>query len=54
MKRCVERAGMKMEFRVVSESIEKVGHMEIMDENRLARKVLTAKVSGGRVRDRPR
>ena len=31
-----------------------LGHMERMDEYRLARRVLMAKVSGGRVRGRPR
>ena len=30
------------------------GHVEIMDEYRMARKVLMAEVSGGRVRGRPR
>ena len=30
------------------------GHAERMDENSLARRVLTAEVSGGRVRNRPR
>ena len=30
------------------------GHMEIMDEYRMARRVLMAEVSGGRVRRRPR
>ena len=30
------------------------GHVEIMDEYRLARRVLMAEVSGGRVRGRPR
>ena len=31
-----------------------VGHVERMDEYRMARRVLTAEVSGGRVRGRPR
>ena len=30
------------------------GHVEIMDEYHMARRVLMAKVSGGRVRGRPR
>ena len=30
------------------------GHVERMDDYRMARRVLTAKVSGGRVRGRPR
>ena len=30
------------------------GHVERMDEHRIARKVLMAEVSGGRVRGRPR
>ena len=30
------------------------GHMERMDEYRMARRVLVAEVSGGRVRGRPR
>ena len=31
-----------------------VGHVERMDEYRMARRVLMAEVSGGRVRGRPR
>ena len=31
-----------------------IGHVERMDENRMARRVLMAEVSGGRVRGRPR
>ena len=31
-----------------------IGHVERMDEYRMARRVLIAEVSGGRVRDRPR
>ena len=30
------------------------GHVEIMDEYRMARRVMMAEVSGGRVRGRPR
>ena len=37
-----------------SESIEMVWHVERMDEYRMSRRLLMAKVSGGRVRGRPR
>ena len=50
------RAGIKREL--VSRADQRVlrwfGHVERMDEYRMARKVLTAEVSGGRVRGRPR
>ena len=50
------RAGIKMEL--VSRADQRVlrwfGHVERMDEYRLARRVLMAEVSGGRVRGRAR
>ena len=50
------RAGIERE--VASRADERVlrwfGHVERMDEYRLARRVLMAEVSGGRVRGRPR
>ena len=35
-------------------SEQEIGHVERMDEYRMARRVLMAEVSGGRVRGRPR
>ena len=48
------RAGIERELasRADPESIEMVGHIERMDEYRMARRVLMAEVSGGRVRGR--
>ena len=50
------RAGIERE--VVSRANQRVlrwfGHVERMDEYRLARRVLMAEVGGGRVRGRPR
>ena len=50
------RAGIERE--VASRADQRVlrwfGHVERMDEYRMARKVLMAEVSGGRVRGRPR
>ena len=50
------RAGIDMEL--ASRADERVlkwfGHVERMDEYRMARRVLMAEVSGGRVRGRPR
>ena len=50
------RAGIEREL--VSRADQRVlrwfGHMEKMDECRMARRVLMTEVSGGRVRERPR
>ena len=50
------RAGIEMELasRADQRVLRWFGHVERMDEYRMARKVLKAKVSGGRVRGRPR
>ena len=50
------RAGIARELasRVVQRVLKWFGHVERLDENRLARRVLTAEVSGGRVQGRPR
>ena len=54
MKRCV-RAGIEMELasRADPRVLRWFGHVERMDEYRMARRVM-AEVSGGRVRGRPR
>ena len=50
------RAGIGRELasRVDQRVLRWLGHMERMDENRLARRVMMAEVIGGRVRGRPR
>ena len=50
------RAGTEMELasRAVQRVLRWFGHVEIMDDYRMARRVLMAEVSGGRVRERPR
>ena len=50
------RAGIEREFanREDERVLRWFGHVERMDEYRMARKVLMAEVSGGRVRGRPR
>ena len=50
------RAGIERELasRADQRVLRWFGHVERMDEYRLARRVLMAKVSGGRVRGRPR
>ena len=50
------RAGIEMEFasRADQRVLRWFGHVEIMDDYRMARRVLMAEVSGGRVRGRPR
>ena len=51
------RAGIEMELstsRTDQRVLRCFGHVERMDEYRMDRKVLMAKVSGGRVRGRPR
>ena len=55
MKRYV-RAGIEREFasRVDQRVLRWFGHVERMDEYRMARRVLMAEVSGERVRGRPR
>ena len=51
------RAGIEREL-LASRADQRVlrwfGHLERMDDYRMARRVLTAEVSGGRVRGRPR
>ena len=46
------RAGIEREL--VSRVLRWFGHVERMDEYHMARRVLMAKVSGGRVQGRPR
>ena len=50
------RAGIERELasRADQRVLRWIGHVERMDEYRMARKVLMAEVSGGRVRGRPR
>ena len=50
------RAGIERELarRADQRVLRWFGHVERMDEYRIARKVLMAEVSGGRVRGRPR
>ena len=50
------RAGIKRELasRADQRVLRWFGHVERMDEHRMARRVLMAEVSGGRVRGRPR
>ena len=50
------RAGIEMEFasRADQRVLRRFEHVERMDEYRMARRVLTAEISGGRVRGRPR
>ena len=50
------RAGIKMELasRADQRILRLFGHVERMDDYSMARRVLMAKVSGGRVRGRPR
>ena len=50
------RAGIEMEFasRADQRVLRWFGHVERMDEYSMARRVLMAEVSGGRVRGRPR
>ena len=50
------RAGIERELasRVDHIVLRWLGHVERLDESRMARRVLTAEVSGGRVRGRPR
>ena len=50
------RAGIERELasRADQRVLKWFGHVERMDEYRMARRVLMAEVSGGRVRDRPR
>ena len=49
------RAGIERELASrADQSIEMVGHVERMDEYRMARRVLISEVSGGLVRGRPR
>ena len=56
MKRCLyRRAGIEMELAsIVDQGVLRwFGHVERMDEYRMARRVLVAEVSGGRVRGVP-
>ena len=50
------RAGIEMELasRADQRVLREFGHVERMDEYRMATRVLMAEVSGGRVRGRPR
>ena len=50
------RAGIEREFSSIADQrvLRWFGHVERMDEYRIARRVLMAEVSGGRVRGRPR
>ena len=50
------RAGIGRELasRIDQRVLRWFGHLERMDESRLTRRVMTAEVSGGRVRGRPR
>ena len=50
------KAGIERELasRADQRILRRFGHVERMDEYRMARRVLTAEVSGGRVRGRPR
>ena len=50
------RAGIERELtsRAYQRVLRWLGHVERMDEYRMARRVLMAEVSGGRVRGRPR
>ena len=50
------RAGIERELASIADQrvLRWFRHVERMDENRVARKVLMAEVSGGRVRGRPR
>ena len=50
------RAGIEMELASGADQrvLRWFGHVERMDEYRMARRVLMAEVSGGRVRGRPR
>ena len=56
LERGARRAG--IEWELASRAYQRVlrwfGHVERMDEYRIARRVLMAEVSGGRVRGRPR
>ena len=49
------RAGIGREFasRADQRVLRRFGHVERMDDYRMARRVLMAEVSGGRVRGRP-
>ena len=51
-----KRAGIERELasRADQRVLRSFGHVERMDEYRMARRVLMAEVSGGRVRGRPR
>ena len=51
-----ERAGIENELAIRADQrvLRWFGHVERMDEYRMARRVLMAKVSGGRIRGRPR
>ena len=47
----MRRAGIQKEFAIRADQrvLKRFGHVERMDENRTARRVLMAKVSGGRL-----
>ena len=48
------RIGMELASRADQRVLKWFGHVERMDDYRMARRVLMAEVSGGRVRGRPR
>ena len=56
MKRCLVELGMERELASKADQsvLRWFGHVERMDEYRIARRVLMAEVSGGWVRGRPR
>ena len=55
MKRCVgELIKRELASRADQRVLRLLGHVERMDEYRMARRVLMVEVSGGRVRGRPR
>ena len=54
MKRCVGELESELASRADQRVLRWFGHVERMDEYRMARRVLMAEVIGGRVRGRPR
>ena len=54
MKRCVRYRNRELASTVDQRVLRWLGHVERMDESRLARRVMMAEVNGGRVRGRPR
>ena len=55
MKRCVSELVQKVGASTADQTVLRwFGHVERMDEHHMARRVLVADVSGGRVRGKPR